>query len=60
MQEAGQSAFPLESVLTVHAGIEMSAKIFDLLFAQVVVQIAQQVGVEVITGLHRFSPRRQS
>ena len=54
------SAFPFQSVLTVHAGIEMSAKIFELLLAQVVVQIAQQVDVEVITGLHRFDPRRQS
>jgi hypothetical protein len=47
-------------VLTKHAGIEMSAKIFELFLADVVVQIAQQVDVEVITGLHRFDPRRQS
>jgi hypothetical protein len=60
MQEAGQRAFPFQSVLTVHAGIEMSAKIFELLLAEVVVQIAQQVDVAVITGLHRFDPRRQS
>jgi hypothetical protein len=53
MQEAGQRAFPFQSVLTVHAGIEMSAKIFELLLAEVVVQIAQQVDVEVITGLHK-------
>jgi hypothetical protein len=38
----------------------MGAKILDLLLAEVVVQIAQQVDVEVITGLHRFDPRRQS
>jgi hypothetical protein len=31
----------------------MSAKIFELLLAEVVVQIAQQVDVEVITGLHK-------
>jgi hypothetical protein len=60
MQEAGKRALPFQSVLTVHAGIEMSAKIFELLVAEVVVQIAQQVDVEVITGLHRFDPRRQS
>jgi hypothetical protein len=53
MQEAGQRAFPFQSVETVHAGIEMSAKIFELLLAEVVVQIAQQVDVEVITGLHK-------
>jgi phage baseplate assembly protein W len=35
----------------------MSAKIFELLFAEVAVQIAQQVDIEVITGLHRFDPR---
>jgi hypothetical protein len=39
--------------LTVHAGIEMSAKIFELLLAEVVVQIAQQVDIEVITGIHK-------
>jgi hypothetical protein len=60
MQEAGQRAFPFQSALTVPAGIEMSAKIFELLLVEVVVQIAQQVDVEVITGLHRFGPRRQS
>ena len=52
MQEAGQRAFPFQLVLTVHAGIEMSAKIFELLLAEVVVQIAQQVDVEVTTGLY--------
>jgi hypothetical protein len=60
MQEAGQRAFPFQSVLTVQAGIEMITKIFELLLAEVVVQIAQQIDVEVITGLHRFDPRRQS
>jgi hypothetical protein len=60
MQEAGQRAVPFQSVLTVRASIEMSAKIFELLLAEVVVQMAQQVDVEVITGLHRFGPRRQS
>ena len=54
MQEAGQRAFPFQSVLTVDAGIEMSAKIFELLLAEVVVQIAQQVNVEVITRLHKI------
>jgi hypothetical protein len=33
-------AFPFQSALTIHAGIEMSAKIFELLLAEVVVQIA--------------------
>jgi hypothetical protein len=53
MQEAGQRAFPFQSVLTVHAGVEMIAKIFELLLAEVVVQIAQQIDVEVVTGLHK-------
>ena len=60
MQEAGKRALPLQSVLTTHASVEMSAKIFELLLAEVVLQIAQQVDVEVITELHRFDPRRQS
>jgi hypothetical protein len=54
MEEAGQRAFPFQSVFTVHAGIEMSAKIFELLLAEVVLQIAQQVDVDVITGLHKI------
>ena len=59
MQEAGQRAFPFQSVFTVHASVEMSAKVFELLLVEVVVQIAQQVDVEVITGIHRFGPRRR-
>jgi hypothetical protein len=54
MYEVGQRAFPFQSVLTVHAGIEMSAKICEFLLAEVVVQIAQQVDVEVITWLHKI------
>jgi hypothetical protein len=43
MQEAGQRAFPFQLVLTVHAGIEMSAKIFELLLAEVVVHPAANI-----------------
>ena len=55
---SGTARFPVPVGLYSTRRYRMSAKIFGLLLAEVVVQMARQVDVEVITGLHRFDPRR--